>query len=173
MRAARLPPRAPADAPTPNPSPQGGGEARSAGRPPDDRPPRRGAGPFLDTEDGQNLLAGYRRAANILRIEEKKDGRAYDAPPDLNLIAARGQIEEKALAVALAKARREASEAVAREDFAAAMLALSRLRAPVDAFFDEVTVNTDDAALRENRLKLLNEIRRATLAVADFSKIGG
>jgi glycyl-tRNA synthetase beta chain len=130
-------------------------------------------GKFLDTEDGQNLLTGYRRAANILRIEEKKDAKTYDDPPDLNLIAERGQIEEKALAVALDQARREASEAVAREDFGAAMLALSRLRAPVDAFFDRVTVNTDDAPLRENRLKLLNEIRRATLAVADFSKIGG
>jgi len=130
-------------------------------------------GRFLDTEDGQNLLTGYRRAANILRIEEKKDGRTFDAPPDLQLIAARGQIEEKALAVALDQAGREAAEAVAREDFGGAMLALSRLRAPVDAFFDKVTVNADDAALRENRLKLLNEIRRATRAVADFSKIGG
>ena len=162
-----------AGAPTPNPSPQGGGERALQ----DDllMIVRRveALGKFLDTEDGQNLLTGYRRAANILRIEEKKDGQTYHAPPDLNLIAARGQIEEKALAVALEKARREASEAVAREDFSAAMLALSRLRAPVDAFFDAVTVNTDDAALRENRLKLLNEIRRATLAVADFSKIGG
>lgn len=130
-------------------------------------------GRFLDTEDGRNLLAGYRRAANIVRIEEKKDGRAYDGPPDLQLIAERGQIEEKALAVALDQARREASEAVGREDFEGAMLALSHLRAPVDAFFDKVTVNTDDAALRDNRLKLLNALRAATREVADFSKIEG
>src|SRR3712207_1924603 len=74
-------------------------------------------GRFLDTEDGQNLLAGYRRAANILRIEEKKDGRAYDGEPDLALIGGEGQIDEKALAVALAKAREEAAAAVAGEDF--------------------------------------------------------
>ena len=130
-------------------------------------------GRFLDTEDGQNLLTGYRRAANILRIEEKKDATTYDAPPDLELIAERGQAEEKALAVALDQARREASDAVAREDFEAAMLALSRLRAPVDAFFDKVTVNADDPALRENRLRLLNMLRRATREVADFSRIEG
>lgn len=128
---------------------------------------------FLDTEDGRNLLTGYRRAANILRIEEKKDGVSYDEAPDLGLIAERGQIEEKALAVALAKASEEAHEAVAREDFEAAMLALSRLRLPVDAFFDKVTVNTDDPEMRMNRLKLLNAIRVATREVADFSRIEG
>jgi glycyl-tRNA synthetase beta chain len=130
-------------------------------------------GRFLDTEDGQNLLAGYRRAANILRIEEKKDGRSYEEAPDLQLIAAEGQIEEKALAVALAKAGEEARAAVANEDFEGAMRALSKLRAPVDAFFDAVTVNAEDSRLRENRLKLLNAIREATRAVADFSRIEG
>jgi len=130
-------------------------------------------GRFLDTEDGRNLLAGFRRAANILRIEEKKDGRAYDGAADLHLINAQGQIEEKALAVALDSARREASQAVAAEDFEGAMRALSRLRKPVDDFFDRVTVNADDAALRENRLKLLNAIREATREVADFSRIEG
>jgi glycyl-tRNA synthetase beta chain len=130
-------------------------------------------GRFLDTEDGKNLLAGYRRAVNILRIEEKRDGKSYDEDPNLAFIDAQGQPEEKALAAALAKASEEAAEAVAREDFEGAMRALSRLRAPVDAFFDKVTVNAEDPGLRENRLKLLNALRQATRAVADFSRIEG
>ena len=129
-------------------------------------------GEFLGTDDGKNLLAGYKRAANILRIEEKKDGRSYDAVPDAAL-ASSGQSEERALAEALAEARREASAAVAAEDFAGAMRALSRLRAPVDAFFEKVTVNADDPALRQNRLLLLNALRAATREVADFSRIEG
>ncbi|MBP2493608.1 glycyl-tRNA synthetase beta chain [Methylobacterium sp. PvP062] len=127
---------------------------------------------FLDTEDGKNLLAGYKRAANILRIEEKKDGRAYDAAPDAALAAA-GEPAERALAEALAKARETASAAVAREDFAGAMQALSTLRAPVDAFFQDVTVNAPDPKLRENRLALLNALRAATREVAEFAKIEG
>jgi glycyl-tRNA synthetase beta chain len=127
-------------------------------------------GKFLDTEDGKNLLAGYKRATNIIRIEEKKDKRAYTGAPDLNLLQ---QGEERALAEAIAVAKRDASAAVAKEDFAAAMTAMAKLRPYVDAFFDKVTVNVDDAKLRENRLKLLNEIREATRAVADFSKIEG
>jgi glycyl-tRNA synthetase beta chain len=125
-------------------------------------------GKFLDTDDGKNLLAGTKRAANILRIEEKKDGRAFNGTPDSSLL---NQPEEKALAAAIAAAKAEAGAAVAREDFAAAMTAMAKLRSAVDAFFDKVTVNADDKALRENRLKLLNEIREATRAVADFSKI--
>jgi glycyl-tRNA synthetase beta chain len=130
-------------------------------------------GRFLDTEDGRNLLAGYRRAANILRIEEKKDGRSYGEAPDLEIVNAQGQIEEKALAVVLDGARREAAAAVEAEDFEGAMRALSRLRQPVDAFFDKVTVNAEDPALRANRLRLLNSIREATRTVADFSRIEG
>ncbi|WP_232628626.1 glycine--tRNA ligase subunit beta [Methylobacterium sp. Leaf118] len=129
-------------------------------------------GQFLGTDDGRNLLAGYKRAANILRIEEKKDGRAYDAAPD-GARAAAGEPEERALAEALDAARAEASAAVAAEDFSGAMRALSRLRAPVDAFFERVTVNADDSALRENRLLLLNALRAATREVADFSRIEG
>ncbi|XYD08753.1 glycine--tRNA ligase subunit beta [Methylobacterium sp. NMS12] len=129
-------------------------------------------GQFLDTEDGKNLLAGYKRAANILRIEEKKDGRAYDAAPDAALAAA-GEPAERALAEALAKARETASASVAREDFAGAMQALSTLRAPVDAFFQDVTVNAPDPKLRENRLALLNALRAATREVAEFAKIEG
>ncbi|GJE46112.1 glycine--tRNA ligase subunit beta [Methylobacterium soli] len=130
-------------------------------------------GKFLETDDGRNLLAGYKRAANILRIEEKKDGRAYDAEPDAALTASSGQPEERALADALASARTSASAAVAAEDFEGAMRALSTLRAPVDAFFDKVTVNAEDPALRANRLALLNALRAATREVAEFSKIEG
>jgi glycyl-tRNA synthetase beta chain len=128
-------------------------------------------GKFLDTDDGKNLLAGYCRAANILRIEEKKDGAgAFDAAHDPALLK---QDEERALAEALQRATKDATAAIAREDFKAAMRALSALRAPVDAFFNKVTVNTDDPQLRSNRLRLLNELRRAVHEVADFSKIVG
>jgi glycyl-tRNA synthetase beta chain len=127
-------------------------------------------GKFLDTDDGKNLLAGVKRASNILRIEEKKDKREYTGTPDAKLYQLP---EEKALAQAIDVVRKDASTAVAREDFAAAMTAMAKLRPKVDAFFDKVIVNVDDTKLRENRLKLLNEIREATRAVADFSKIEG
>jgi len=127
-------------------------------------------GAFLDTDDGKNLLAGYKRATNIIRIEEKKDKRDFTGAPDAKLLS---QDEEKALAAAIERAKQEASAAVATEDFAAAMSAMARLRQTVDAFFDKVTVNVDDGKLRENRLKLLNEIRAATRAVADFARIEG
>jgi glycyl-tRNA synthetase beta chain len=127
-------------------------------------------GKFLDSDDGKNMLAGVKRASNILRIEEKKDNKSYAGAPDAKRLAAG---EEKALAEAITIARKEASAAIAKEDFAAAMSAMAKLRPRVDAFFDKVTVNVDDKALRENRLKLLNEIREATLAVADFSRIEG
>lgn len=131
-------------------------------------------GRFLDTEDGKNLLAGYKRAANILKAEEKKDGEgAFAAAPDLHLIAEAGLIEEKALAVALAQATPKAEAAVAAEDYEGAMAALAEIRPAVDAFFDKVTVNDPDPALRANRLKLLNQLRQATRAVADFDRIAG
>ncbi|MBV8420441.1 MAG: glycine--tRNA ligase subunit beta, partial [Hyphomicrobiales bacterium] len=129
---------------------------------------------FLDTEDGKNLLAGYKRATNIIRIEEKKDGRAYVDRPHQ---ARYRQEEEKALAQAIDTARAEASDAAQREDYEAAMRAMAKLRPYVDAFFNKVTVNvaegTEKKELRENRLKLLNQIRVATEAVADFSRIEG
>jgi glycyl-tRNA synthetase beta chain len=127
-------------------------------------------GKFLDSEDGKNLLAGYKRATNIIRIEEKKDARSYAGAPDPILYK---QAEEKELAAAIETAKVEAGRAVATEDFAAAMSAMAKLRPFVDTFFDKVTVNVDDPPLREHRLKLLNEIREATRAVADFSKIEG
>ncbi len=127
-------------------------------------------GKLLDTEDGKNLLAGYKRATNIIRIEEKKDSRDYTSAPDPKLYS---QAEEKALAQAIDAAKSDATRAVEKEDFEAAMRAMAKLRPAVDAFFDKVTVNVEDKRLRENRLKLLNEIRAATRAVADFSRIEG
>ncbi|KPF66749.1 glycyl-tRNA synthetase subunit beta [Bosea sp. AAP35] len=131
-------------------------------------------GRFLETDDGKSLLAGYKRAANILRAEEKKDGEgAFAGAADLQLIAQAGLIEEKALAVALSQATPKAETAVAAEDYEGAMAALAELRPAVDAFFDKVTVNDSDPALRANRLKLLNQLREATRAVADFGRIAG
>jgi glycyl-tRNA synthetase beta chain len=131
-------------------------------------------GRFLETEDGGNLLVGYRRAANILRAEEKKvtleEARAYAAPFVRDRLVAP---EEKALAAALARASSEAGAAIAAEDFEAAMQALSQLRSPVDQFFDRVTVNAEEADLRLNRLRLLSALREAVHRVADFSKIVG
>src|SRR5437016_10660879 len=125
---------------------------------------------FLDTDDGKNLLAGTKRANNILSIEEKKDKRSFDGAPDVSLYKLD---EEKSLAKAIDQVKREAGAAVAKEDFAGAMSAMAKLRPAVDAFFDKVKVNDDEPKVRENRLKLLNEIRAATRAVADFSKIEG
>ncbi len=125
---------------------------------------------FLETDDGKNLLAGVKRATNILRIEEKKDKLEYTEAPDGAMLQ---QAEEKELAAAIGVAKLEADLAIVREDFAAAMTAIAKLRPHVDAFFDKVTVNVDDVVLRANRLRLLNEIRVTTRAVADFSKIEG
>ncbi len=127
-------------------------------------------GKFLDTDDGKNLLAGTKRASNILGIEEKKDKRAFDGAPNPTLYSLP---EEKALADVIDLVKVKASVAVMNEDFATAMSAMAELRPAVDAFFDKVKVNDDDPKVRENRLKLLNEIRAATRAVADFSKIEG
>jgi len=127
-------------------------------------------GKFLDTDDGKNLLAGTKRASNILSIEEKKDKRSFDGTPDAGLYRLP---EERALAAAIDQVKGEAGAAVAKEDFATAMGAMAKLRPAVDAFFDKVKVNDNEPAVRENRLKLLNEIRAATRAVADFSRIEG
>lgn len=125
---------------------------------------------FLDSDDGANLLTAYRRAANILRIEEKKDGAAYDGDAAKGLLR---EAEERKLYDSLDSIGDQARQAAEREDYAAAMAALARLRAPVDGFFDRVTVNADEAELRENRLRLLSQIRGALHDVADFAKIEG
>ncbi|MER8535403.1 glycine--tRNA ligase subunit beta [Mesorhizobium sp. M1005] len=126
-------------------------------------------GSFLDSEDGKNLLAGAKRAANIVAAEEKKKTTIADhVEPALFREDA-----EKALYAAVNQAERQAGEAIQNEDFSAAMLALSVLREPVDSFFDEVLVNDEDQAVRANRLALLARIRAATDRVADFSKIAG
>jgi glycyl-tRNA synthetase beta chain len=123
---------------------------------------------FLATDDGANLLTAYRRGANIVSIEEKRDGRAYRGPPDGSLLVAP---EEKTLFEHLAVVSAAIEDGLAREDFGDAMAALARLRQPVDAFFDRVTVNAEDPQLRENRLCLLGQIRSALGALADFSLI--
>jgi glycyl-tRNA synthetase beta chain len=128
---------------------------------------------FLKTDDGANLLVGYRRAANILKIEEKKDKKdkgEYREAPDTGALA---QAEEKALHSALLSAQELIAKLLQREDFAGAMGEMAKLRAPVDRFFDKVTVNTDDKKLRENRLKLLAQIVATAHQVADFSKVEG
>ncbi len=127
-------------------------------------------GKFLDTDDGKNLLAGVKRAANILRIEEKKDGRVFEGAPNPALLV---HPLEKHLWNTIQSTVADANLHLKREDFVTAMDSLSTLRPAVDAFFDKVKVNDDDPKIRENRLKLLNEIRSATRAVADFSKIEG
>jgi glycyl-tRNA synthetase beta chain len=126
-------------------------------------------GKFLETDDGKNLLAGTKRAANILAAEEKKGTAVADAvQPALFKDDA-----EKKLFDAVNQAENKAGEAIQKEDFSAAMLALSVLREPVDSFFEQVLVNDDDLAVRANRLALLTRIRAATDQVADFSKIAG
>lgn len=125
---------------------------------------------FLNTDDGANLLAGVKRAANILRIEEKKDAVSYDIGVDASLLKLDA---EKALFAAINDNVGSIEKAIADEDFAAAMSALAKLRAPVDAFFDDVKVNDEDAAIRINRLKLLAMIRLASRTVAEFSRVEG
>jgi len=126
-------------------------------------------GAFLDTEDGQNLLAGTKRAANILAAEEKKGTQVAEAvDPALFELDA-----ERNLHDAVTQSVAQASQAIETEDYAAAMGALAGLRAPVDVFFEAVLVNAEDEAVRANRLALLAMIRDATGAVADFSRIAG
>ncbi|MBB5538619.1 glycine--tRNA ligase subunit beta [Rhizobium giardinii] len=124
---------------------------------------------FITSEDGQNLLAGTKRATQLLAAEEKK-GTAVAAVVDPSLFRL-GQ--EKALYAAVSEASQEAAAAIAGEDFRSAMEALSKLRGPVDQFFNDVLVNDEDPAIRANRLALLGLIRSATGTVADFSKISG
>jgi glycyl-tRNA synthetase beta chain len=115
-------------------------------------------------------LVAYRRAANILKAEEKKRDEGYDGEPDTKLLSAP---EEKALADALAKAEPQIAKDVAAEQFVEAMGVMAKLRPPVDAFFDKVIVNAPEPELRRNRLLLLSRLRATLHLVADFSKIEG
>lgn len=127
-------------------------------------------GEFLKTDNGANLLAGVKRSASILALEEKKDKASYTGTSDAALLTAP---EEKQLGLAVAKVRGDTRAAIQVENFAGAMRALAELRGPIDAFFEKVTVNDKDLNIRINRLKLLSEIRATTEQVADFSKIAG
>lgn len=127
-------------------------------------------GNLMGTDDGVNLLAAHKRAANILRIEEKKDGVSYTGTPDAALFA---QDEERTLFAALSSAGADGLTLAGEEKFEDAMAALATLRGPLDAFFDAVMVNADEKSVRENRLKLLSQILTVTGEIADFSKIEG
>ncbi len=125
---------------------------------------------FLSTEDGENLLTAYRRAANIVRIEEGKDKCSYTQMPDKALFGAE---QEGALFDALSQVMLNSSKKIASDDFEGAMEDLAKLRGPVDAFFEKVQVNCDDVQRRANRLRMLSMIVRAMGGVADFSVIEG
>ena len=125
---------------------------------------------FLKSEDGTNLLAGYKRAVNILKLEEKKDGKTFISEVLEKLLS---EAAEKSLFAALSKARAAITVALGKEDFAAAMQQMASLRVPVDSFFEGVKVNADDKQVRENRLSLLASLRATLHQVADFSKIEG
>jgi glycyl-tRNA synthetase beta chain len=125
---------------------------------------------FLNTDDGANLLVAYRRACNIVKIEEKKDKAEYNGGADAAKLQ---QAEEKSLHAALASVASSGEQLIKSEHFGNAMSQLAKLRQPVDAFFDKVTVNSDDKDLRANRLRLLSQIRTTLNKVADFSQIEG
>ncbi len=125
---------------------------------------------FLRTDDGENLLQGYKRASNILSAEEKKDGVEYSYGADIKFAETD---EERALFKALDTAEAAIAPALEQEDFATAMSEMAKLRAPIDAFFEAVQVNTDNATVRRNRLNLLSQIRKICTSVADLSKVEG
>ena len=125
---------------------------------------------FIASDDGANLLTAYRRASNIVAIEEKKDKASYDGEVDPALLR---QAEERTLHEALRSARQGSEAELRGEAFAAAMARLAALRGPIDLFFDKVTVNAPEPELRANRLRLLSEIRATMSVVADFSRIEG
>jgi glycyl-tRNA synthetase beta chain len=125
---------------------------------------------FLKTDDGENLLQGYKRASNILSAEEKKDGVEYSYGADIKFAETD---EERGLFKALDAAEAAITPALEQEDFATAMSEMAKLRAPIDAFFEAVQVNTDNATVRRNRLNLLSQIRKICTSVADLSKVEG
>jgi glycyl-tRNA synthetase beta chain len=123
---------------------------------------------LMGTADGRNLLVGYRRASNIVGIEEKRDGRSYAASPDPRLLR---EPAERELQARLQEAVPQIRGALEHEDFDAAMRLLAGLRGPIDAFFEQILVNAMEPELRVNRLALLSGIRTALDQVADFSLI--
>ncbi|KAB2849392.1 MAG: glycine--tRNA ligase subunit beta [Hyphomicrobiaceae bacterium] len=125
---------------------------------------------FLRTDDGANLLAGVKRAVNIVKIEEKKDKASYEGQVSPDLLH---EPAEKAIYTAIQKCAWDGKKAIEVENFKGAMAAVAEMRRPVDAFFDHVMVNVEEPALRKNRLLLLSAIRAATMQVADFSRIAG
>ena len=125
---------------------------------------------FLETDDGANLLVAYRRAHNIVRIEEKKDSERYSGKVDENLFS---RDEERELWISLNEVEQANPSKPDMAEFDQVLSVLAKLRRPVDRFFDEVTVNCDDSYLRKNRLRLLSEIASCLNRVADFSKIEG
>ncbi len=129
---------------------------------------------FLESEDGANLLTAYRRAANIVRAEQKKDDEVYaGAAYDASLAQGKTNGVEAALWTTLEDVEKRAGSSLDEEQFAEAMSSLAQLRQPVDKFFDDVTVNVDDPDLRRNRLRLLAHIQQVMDNVADFSEIEG
>jgi len=128
-------------------------------------------GDFLGTDDGANLLVAYKRAANILKIEEKKDAQSYDQEP--YSAGQPEQPEEVALLAALQDMQGTVEKHLEGEDFTAAMADMAKLRRSLDAFFEQVTVNSDDQEIRGERLRLLSKIRSVMGCIADFSKIEG
>ena len=125
---------------------------------------------FLDSDDGANLLTAYTRASNIVRIEEDKDKASHDGAPDAALLQ---EDAERVLNDRLGTVKSDIAEALENENYTDAMATLAVLRAPVDEFFDQVTVNCDQPEVRRNRLRMLSQIRAALATVADFSKIEG
>lgn len=127
-------------------------------------------GDLLKTDDGENLLQGFKRANNILTQAEEADGVEYSFGPDPKLAETGAEAE---LFNALDAAQAEIEPAMAAEDFAAAMRAMAGLRAPIDAFFEAVQINTDNQTVRRNRLNLLHRIREICLQVADLRRVEG
>ena len=125
---------------------------------------------LLKTDDGENLLQGFRRANNILTQAEEKDGVEYSFGADPKLAETD---EERALFAALDEARARIAPAMEAEDFADAMQAMAALRAPIDAFFEAVQINSDNQIVRRNRLNLLHSIRAICLSVADLRRVEG
>ncbi|MDG1438077.1 MAG: DALR anticodon-binding domain-containing protein, partial [Emcibacteraceae bacterium] len=125
---------------------------------------------FVATDDGENLLAGFKRAANILKAEEKKDGVSFDGAIVESELS---MSEEKELYVTLCNVANDAEKALDKEEFELAMGELSELRTPIDMFFDKVIVNSENNDERNNRLKILSQIRSTMNMVIDFSNIEG